>query len=82
MPTQDNPQREKYKRQFATRLRVAMAAADVNGSELARRAGLHNTLVYNYVHAKTLPVADALARMCVVLKVDANDLLGIRRTDR
>jgi len=70
---------ELYKASFAKRLRVKLAAADMNATKLADLIGVTSTVVYDYLHGKHLSRADKLAQMCVVLKTDANDMLGIRR---
>lgn len=66
-----------YKKQFARRLRVALAARNKTGNWLGKTIGITSTSIYNYLNGNTLPRADTLALICRTLKVDANELLGV-----
>lgn len=66
-----------YKKQFARRLRVALAARNKTGNWLSKTIGITSTSVYDYLNGNALPHADTLALICRALKVDGNELLGV-----
>lgn len=70
-----------WRKLFAKQLRVVMAEQDIKGSELAEMTGIPNSLIYQYRRGEVTPKTFNLVKICRVLNVDANKLLGIRRDD-
>lgn len=60
---------------FAARLRELMAAAGLNGAEVARRIGSHPTTVSRWRTGEDRPRPDAVARLADILGVDRMALL-------
>lgn len=78
----DDKRYERYKKGFALRFRKTCAARDMtNYSKLARAIKTSPSAVYSYAHAERLPSAYTISKIAVVLGVDANYLLGIKRKD-
>ena len=71
----------RYRAAFAEQLRMYMADVGMCGNELARKAAIPVSSIYNYQKGRTLPDAFALARICVALGVDVSELLGIKAVD-
>lgn len=46
-------------------------------SEIAKRLGIKQPTVYEYVKMISLPSLDTLAKLCILLDLDANYILGI-----
>lgn len=70
---------QRYKDNFASRLRVMIAARNMSRVELSRRTGITETSVNDYCNGRTLPNAYFVAKICTALNADANELLGVRR---
>ena len=70
-----------YYAAFSKRLRAMAAAKKMSGMDLARATCIFYGTIYMYLKGERLPRADNLAKLCTVLDVDANALLGIRRGD-
>lgn len=62
---------------FSSRLKKALEMKGMNQSELARRTGLTVVTISRYINLYREPTAYALRRMCEVLGVSADYLLGI-----
>lgn len=60
---------------FGRRLREVLGARQVTQSELARRVGVSNNTVTNWVHGVHRPDLTHLERVADALSVDPNDLL-------
>lgn len=48
-------------------------------SEIARKLGIRQQTVNDYCRMKSLPALDTLAKLCTILDVDANYILGIEK---
>ena len=70
---------DEFRYSFAKRLRVAMAARNIRIGKLAEETGVSARCMYSYYEGRSLPGAWAVARICAVLGIDANELLGVRR---
>lgn len=46
-------------------------------TEIARRLGIGQQMISEYIRGKSLPALDTLANLCVVLDLDANDILCV-----
>jgi transcriptional regulator with XRE-family HTH domain len=72
---------QRFKEQFAKRLRVVCAARNVSGKKLAGQIGVSSRNTYDYLNGKSLPGAFNLALICQTLEVDAGELLGVKVVD-
>lgn len=61
--------------QIQKRLAEAIQQSGLTQSELARRLGIRQQTVSHYMHGSKMPALDTFANLCVVLDVDANDIL-------
>lgn len=70
----------RFRHVFAKRLESVMHARGVSGFQLQKALGSENDRsVYDYVNEKKTPNLYRFARMCRLLNVDANWLLGLNR---
>lgn len=67
------------RREFGRRLRAAMKRTGVKFTAIAQRAGVSENAIYRWTVGEREPRACDLSRLCVVLNVSADDLLGIRK---
>lgn len=74
--------RKLYDDTLCRKLRMALAATDMNMKELSKAAAIPYGTVYNILNRKCAPSAFALSKICCVLGIDANELLGVRRVRR
>lgn len=44
---------------------------------IAKEIGVSQQTISQYVHRETMPALDTLANLCIVLDLDANDILCI-----
>ena len=51
--------------------------SNMSQNEIARRIGVRQTVVWEYIHQKSLPALDTLAKLCQVLDVSADNILGL-----
>lgn len=61
---------------FQNRLKEAMKTAQVSQSELARRVGVKQQSVWEWLN-KCYPSVDSLIKICVCLKANPTYLLGL-----
>lgn len=59
------------------RIKEEILNSNYNQSEIARAIGVKQQTVNDYVKEKSLPALDTLAKLCILLDVDANYILGI-----
>ena len=59
------------------RLREEMKRSGMTTVELARRVGVSSEMITQYCTTKKLPRLDTFARLCQVLDVSADYILGI-----
>ena len=59
------------------RIREEILNSKYSQSELARLLGIKQQSVNDYCRMKTLPALDTLAKLCMLLDIDANYILGI-----
>lgn len=52
--------------------------SNLSQSEIARRLGVAHQQVSGYVCGKQLPALDTLANLCVILDLDANEILCVK----
>ena len=68
--------RDEYAKAFSKRLRLAVDDSGLSGKEIAAMANIGRPAVSQYLNGRAIPSAFVLAKLCVVLGVDANVLLG------
>lgn len=59
------------------KLQEAIKQGGLSQTELARRLGIGQQTVSEYLHGKSMPALDTLANLCAVLDLDANDILCV-----
>ena len=62
--------------QIRNRLAEAIKHCGLTQTELAKRLGVSQPTVANYLRGKILPALDTFANLCIILDIDANDILG------
>lgn len=67
--------RKEYE-EFARRLRLALDAADMNQSQLARKLQISKSMVSNYISTRSMPESDRVFVMARTLNVDPAWLFG------
>lgn len=55
----------------------AIKQSGLTQTELARRLGIGQQTVSEYIRGKSLPSLETLANMCVILDLDSNDILCV-----
>lgn len=63
--------------QIRTRIADAIKQSGLTQTEIARRLGIGQQTVSEYIRGKSMPALDTFANLCAVLDVDANDVLCI-----
>ena len=56
----------------------AIKQSGLSQSELARRLNLRQSNISHYVKGDKLPALDTLANLCVILDLDANEILCVK----
>ena len=64
--------------QIRKRLAEAIKESGMSQTELAKKLGVSQPTVANYLRGKILPALDTLANLCIILDIDANDILGTK----
>ena len=73
----DEEEYKKFKRGFALRLRLIVAAKELKLLHVANEAGIDDWTIYKYAHGECLPNAYKIARLAKALGVSTDYLLGI-----
>ena len=60
---------------ISTRIAEAILQSGMKQRELAEKIGVKQQQISSYIKGKTLPARDTLANLCLVLELDANDIL-------
>lgn len=47
-------------------------------TELAKKMGIKQPTVGQYLSGRAMPALDTFANLCVILDLDANEMLGIK----
>lgn len=55
----------------------AIKQSEITQTELARRLGVKQQTVAQYLSGRAMPALDTFANLCAVLDLDANDILCI-----
>ena len=60
------------------RIVEAIKQSGLTQTEIAKRIGVIQPSVAQYLSGRAMPALDTFARLCVVLDLDANEILGIK----
>lgn len=60
-----------------TRIAEAIRQSGLTQTELARRLGVKHQQISCYIRGQKMPALDTFANLCVVLDLDANDILCV-----
>ncbi|MBE5746963.1 MAG: helix-turn-helix transcriptional regulator [Clostridiales bacterium] len=60
------------------RLIAAIKQSHLTQTELAKKIGVCQQAIGQYLHQNKMPALDTFANLCAVLDVDANEILGIK----
>ena len=64
--------------QIREKLQEAIRLSGLTQTEIARRLGVKQQSVSNYLNMNKMPALDTFANLCVILDLDANEILCIR----
>lgn len=67
-------------KQIQEKIIEAIKASGLTQSKLAKKLGISQPAVALYISGKALPALDTLANLCVILDLDANDILCVNQT--
>ncbi|MDE7083111.1 MAG: helix-turn-helix domain-containing protein [Clostridia bacterium] len=56
----------------------AIKQSGLSQSELARRLNIRQSNISHYLKGDKMPALDTLANLCVILDLDANEILCVR----
>lgn len=56
----------------------AIKQSGLSQSELARRLNIRQSNISHYVKGDKMPALDTLANLCVILDLDANEILCVK----
>ncbi len=68
------------KEEIKKRLSEAIKQSGLTQRYIAEKLGIKLTNVVKYANGKSLPKLDTLANLCLLLNVNANDILGVKKT--
>lgn len=60
------------------KLSEAIKSSEITQTELAKKLGVSQQAISNYVKCDRLPALDTLANLCVILDLDANEILCVK----
>lgn len=64
--------------QIRKKLQEAIKLSGLTQTEIARRLKISQQSVSNYLNLNKMPALDTFANLCVILDLDANEILCIR----
>ena len=64
--------------QIQIRLIEAIKQSGFSQSDIARKINLSPQTISCYIHGKKTPALDTFANLCVILDLDANDVLCVK----
>ena len=56
----------------------AIQESGLSQTEIAKKLGIKQPSLYQYISGRALPALDTFANLCIVLDLDANEILGIK----
>ena len=63
--------------QIRAKIKEALQQSNMSQTELSKRLGIKQQQISCYLHEQKLPALDTLANLCVVLDLDANEILCV-----
>ena len=60
------------------KLSEAIKGSGLTQTELAKKLGVSQQAISNYIKGDRLPALDTLANLCVILDLDANEILCVK----
>ena len=60
------------------KLSEAIKGSGLSQTELAKQIGVSQQTVSHYINGDRLPALDTLANLCVILDLDANEILCVK----
>ena len=64
------------------KLQDGIRQGGLSQTELARRLGIGQQTVSEYLHGKSMPALDTFAKLCAILDLDANEILCVGDFDK
>ncbi|MBE5731422.1 MAG: helix-turn-helix transcriptional regulator [Clostridiales bacterium] len=64
-----------------TKICEAIKQSGLTQTELAKRIGVVQQTINQYISGRALPALDTFATLCEILDLDANEILCIRRSE-
>ena len=64
--------------QIREKIQEAIKQSAMTQAELAKRIGVCQQAIGQYLHQNKMPALDTLANLCVVLNLDANEILCVK----
>lgn len=64
--------------QIREKLQEAIRLCGLTQTEIARRLGIKQQSISNYLNMNKMPSLETFANLCVILDLDANEILCIR----
>lgn len=61
------------------RLAEQIKQSGISQTELAKRLGIAQPTISHYLKGDKMPALDTLANLCIILDLDANEILGITK---
>ena len=63
--------------QIRVKIKEAIQQSGMTQTELAKKLGVYQSAVGQYLSGRAMPALDTLANLCIILDLDANDILCI-----
>lgn len=60
------------------RLVEAIKQSGLSQTALAKKLGISQPTVSGYIKGRKMPALDTFANLCIILDIDANDILGTK----
>ncbi|MBQ8291993.1 MAG: helix-turn-helix transcriptional regulator [Clostridia bacterium] len=64
--------------QIQAKLAEAIQQSGMTQTDIAKRLNIKPTQICSYMHGRKMPALDTFANLCVVLDIDANDILCVK----
>lgn len=68
--------------QIRHKIAEAIKLSGMTQTALAKRLGISQATIAHYVRGDKLPALDTLANLCLILDLDANDILCLANGDK
>lgn len=65
-------------KEIRDRLITEIKNSGMSQTELAKKLGIKQPTVGQYLSGRAMPALDTFANLCVILDLDANEMLGIK----